>query len=171
MMGISYIVLTNIFLLSSSMNIIRDLPSNVNYLEDMHQYENKYIPEGNKHYIRFPSDLNNEIKFYLTLPKNMTLFPIYSAEFSNYPGDNELINTEFKNEIELKEREDLEYSVYSFDIKKTEPYKALFFQNNEIINYMSFYASSNVNYVDSNNNEMLVDLTLNSRKEVYYMEI
>ena len=169
-MRISYIVLTSIFLLSSSMNIIRDLPSNVNFLEDMAQYENKYIPEGNKFYIRIPSDLNNEIKFYLTLPKNTSLFPIYSAEFSNYPGDNELINTEFKNEIQLKEREDLEYSVYTFDIKKTEPYQALFFQNNEIINYMSFYASSNINYINSNNNEMLVDLTLNSRKEVYYME-
>jgi hypothetical protein len=26
-------------------------------------------------------------------------FKIYSAEFSNYPEDKELVNTEFKNEI------------------------------------------------------------------------
>ena len=34
-------------LLSSSMNIIRDFPSNVNFLEDMAQYENKYIRKEN----------------------------------------------------------------------------------------------------------------------------
>ena len=167
-MGISYIIFTSFLLLSLSMNIIRDLPPNVNFLEDMEQYENKYIPEGNKFYIRIPSDLNNEIKFYLTLPKNTTLFPIYSAEFSNYPEDKEIINTEFKNEIELKEKEDLEYSVYSFDIKKTKPYKALFFQNNEVINYISFYASSNIN--DINNNYNLTNLTLNHRTQIDYID-
>ena len=167
-MGIPFIIFTSICMLSLSMNIIKDLPPNVNFLEDMDQYQNKYIPEGNKFYIRIPSNLNNEIKFYLTLPKNTTLFPIYSAEFSNYPEDKELVNTEFKNEIELKERADLEYSVYLFDIKKTKPYKVLFFQNNEAINYMSFYASSSIN--DISNNNTLIDLTLYRRKQMDYID-
>ena len=139
----SYILLANLYLLCSSYNIIRDLPYNIYHVEDMNQYENKYLPEGNKFYIRFPSDLNNDIKFYLTIPKNTSLFPIYASEFSKYPSDKEIMDTNFKNEIELKNREDLYYSIYTYDIKKSDPYKVLYFQNNEILNYISFYASSN----------------------------
>lgn len=98
----SYILLANLYLLCSSYNIIRDLPYNIYHVEDMNQYENKYLPEGNKFYIRFPSDLNNDIKFYLTIPKNTSLFPIYASEFSKYPSDKEIMDTNFKNEIELK---------------------------------------------------------------------
>ena len=64
-----------LFLLSASRDIIRDLPYNIYQIEDMEQYETKYLPEGNKFYIRFPSNLNQDIKFYLTIPKNTTLFP------------------------------------------------------------------------------------------------
>ena len=46
-----------------------------------------------------------------------------------------------QNELQLKNREDEEYSIYSFDIKKTDSYKVLYFQNNEVLNYFSFYAA------------------------------
>ena len=145
----SYLLLANLFLVYSSYNIIRDLPYNIYHVEDMNQYENKYLPEGNKFYIRFPSNINNDIKFYLTIPKNTSLFPIYSTEFSKYPSDKEIIDTNFKNEIQLKKREDFYHSIYTYDIKKTDPYKVLYFQNNEILNYISFYASSNSTQVSS----------------------
>ena len=128
-----------LILIISSKYIIRDLPYNIYYVEDMNQYENEYIPEGNMYYIRFPYNINNNIKFSLTLPKNITLFPVYIAEFSQYPSDKEIFNTNFKQELELKNRDDFHYSVYSFDIK-----------NNEILNYISFYGSS---ISDSSNND------------------
>ena len=139
-----------LILIISSKYIIRDLPYNIYYVEDMNQYENKYIPEGNMYYIRFPYNINNNIKFSLTLPKNITLFPVYIAEFSQYPSDKEILNTNFKQELELKNRDDFHYSVYSFDIKNNEPYKVLYFKNNEILNYISFYGSS---ISDSSNND------------------
>ena len=142
-MRILYILFANLFLLTLSHSIIRDLPYNIYHIEDMEQYQNKYLPEGNKFFIRFPYNLDKEIKFYLTIPKNITLFPIYSSEYSEYPNDKEMANTDFKKEIEVTNREDLQYSIYSFDIKKTESYQVLYFQNNENLNYVSFYASSN----------------------------
>ena len=142
-MRISYILFANLFLLTLSHSIIRDLPYNIYHIEDMEQYQNKYLSEGNKFFIRFPYNLDKEIKFYLTIPKNITLFPIYSSEYSEYPNDKEIANTDFKKEIEVTNREDLQYSIYSFDIKKTESYQVLYFQNNENLNYVSFYASSN----------------------------
>ena len=110
-MRITYILFENLFLLSLSLNIIRDLPYNIYHVEDMDQYQNKYIPEGNKFFIRFPYNLDKEIKFYLTIPKNTTLFPIYSSEFSEYPSDEQLANTDFKKEIEVTNREDFQYSI------------------------------------------------------------
>ena len=138
-----------LFLLSASRDIIRDLPYNIYQIEDMEQYETKYLPEGNKFYIRFPSNLNQDIKFYLTIPKNTTLFPIYSSDFSNYPKDDEIIKSDYENELQLKNREDEEYSIYSFDIKKTDSYKVLYFQNNEVLNYLSFYAAPAVSAPDN----------------------
>ena len=43
--------------------------------------------------------------------------------------------------MQLKNLENEEYSIYSFDIKKTNSYKVLYFQNNEVLNYLSFYAT------------------------------
>jgi hypothetical protein len=142
-MKISCLLFLGLFLLSLSSNIIRDLPYNIYHVENMDQYKNKYIDEGNKFYIRFPSNFDNDVKFYLTIPKNITLFPIYSSEFNEYPSDKEIIKTDFKNEISLKNREDLQYSIYTFDLENTSPYKVLYFQNNELLNYISFYAFSN----------------------------
>ena len=129
-------------LLISSKDIIRDLPYNIYHIEDMNQYENKYIPEGNKYYIRFPYNINDNVKFSLSLPKNITLFPLYLATFSKYPSDKEISNTNFNNELELRNREDFHYSIYSYDLKNSAPYKVLYFKNNEILNYISLYASS-----------------------------
>lgn len=103
-----------LILIISSKYIIRDLPYNIYHVEDMNQYENKYIPEGNMYYIRFPYNINNNMKFSLTLPKNITLFPVYIAEFSQYPSDKEIFNTNFKQELELKNRDDFHYSVLLF---------------------------------------------------------
>ena len=141
-MKVFYFLLASLFFLSTSRDIIRDLPYNIYQIEDMNQYETKYLPEGNKFYIRFPSNLDKDITFHLTIPKDTTLFPIYSSDFSKYPSDDEIIKAEYQNEIQLKNREDEEYSIYSFDIKKTNSYKVLYFQNNEVLNYLSFYASS-----------------------------
>ena len=141
-MNVIYILFACLFFLSTSRDIIRDLPYNIYQIEDMNQYETKYLPEGNKFYIRFPSNLDKDIIFHLTIPKNTTLFPVYSSDFSKYPNDDEVIKAEYQNEIQLKNREDEEYSIYSFDIKKTNTYKVLYFQNNEVLNYLSFYASS-----------------------------
>ena len=159
------------FLLSASRDIIRDLPYNIYQIEDMEQYETKYLPEGNKFYIRFPSNLNQDVNFYLTIPKNTTLFPIYSSDFSNYPKDDEIIKSDFENELQLKNREDAEYSIYSFDIKKTDSYKVLYFQNNEILNYLSFYAApavSNTSNVVIKTIEYDKRTTVRERQEGYY---
>jgi len=107
-----------LFLYSAQFDIIRDLHFNINHEENMNAYENKYIPEGNKFFIRFPLNLNDKIKFILKIPKNINLFPIYSEDFLEFPTDKEIVNTNFKNEIPLKKKEDLEYSTYSFDIFK-----------------------------------------------------
>ena len=152
------------FLISFSYNIIRDLPYNIYYIEDMDKYENKFIPEGNKFFIRLPYCLDKEIKFYLTIPKNITLFPIYSSEFSAFPKDEELINTDFKNEIDLINIEDLNYSTYSFSIKKKELYQVLYFQNNEILDYISFYVHSNSS---NENNITITNLTINYGLYIY----
>ena len=110
----------NLFLLSLSLDIIKDLPFNIYHVEDMNQYENKIIPIGNKHFIRLPPcNSENNITFYLTIPKNISLFPIYSAEFSKYQSDKEITDINFKDEIELIKREDFHYSIYSFNIKNT----------------------------------------------------
>ena len=161
-MRISYILFTSLIWLSQ--NIIRDLPYNIYHIEDMNQYENKYLPEGNKFYIRFPSNLNDDIKFHLTIPKNTTLFPVYISEFSQLPSNQEIINAEFKNEIDLKNREDLDYSIYTFDIKKSDSFKVLYFQNNEILNYISFYASSKTSTFNSGS---IIDLNIGDRKEFF----
>jgi len=159
---ISHYLFFCLLLLISSKNIITDLPFNIYHVEDMNQYENKNIPEGNMYYIRFPYNINDNIKFSLTLPKNITLFPVYLAEFSQYPNDKEIFNTNFNKELELRNREDFHYSVYTFDIKNNEPYKVLYFKNNEILNYISFYASSISDFSNSDTNIIIKDVNFNS---------
>ena len=52
-------------------------------------------------------------------------------------------NTNFINEILLKSHEDLYYSKYFFEISgNCKLYKVLYFQNNEILNYLSLYSST-----------------------------
>ena len=86
-------------MISISFDIIRDLPYNTYHIEDKFSYEKNYIKERNNFYIRFPYNTEKDIKFYLTIPKNITLFPIYFYEFSAYPNDNDIINTNFNTEI------------------------------------------------------------------------
>ena len=152
-MNIYYLLLLNLFLLSISKYIIRDLPYNIYQIEDMNLYEAKYISEGNKFYIKFPKNSNNNITFSLLIPNNITLFPIYLSEFSKEPNDEEIINTNYNNELQLKDRDDQEYSKYSFHIKNSNSYKVLYFKNNEILNYLSFYALSN-----NNDNDDIINL-------------
>ena len=71
--------------------------------------QNIFLKEIN--FIRFPSNLNEDVNFYLTIPKNSTLFAIYSSDFSKYPNDDEIIKTDYENELLLKNREDEEYSI------------------------------------------------------------
>ena len=65
----------------------------------MFSYEKNNINEGNNFYFRFPYNTEKDIKFYLTIPKDITLLPIYFYEFSAYPNDNDIINTNFNTEI------------------------------------------------------------------------
>ena len=131
----------NLLFFSFQNEIIRDLPSNIYHIEDMSQFESKSIPEGTKYYIRLPKT-NSPIKLYLTIPKNIQIFPLYSAEFTNQPNDNQIVNKDYIKEVSLKTKEDLEYSIYSFDIEKSDSHKVLYFKNNEILNYLSLYAQS-----------------------------
>ncbi len=142
-MKIYYLSFLNLFLFSIFKNIIRDLYYNIYLIEDMNLYETKYIPEGNKFYIKFPKNEKNNITFSILIPNNITLFPIYLSEFSKEPNDQEIINTNYNNELQLKDRDDQEYSKYSFHITNSNSYKVLYFKNNEILNYLSFYALSN----------------------------
>ena len=135
-------LLITLFSFSLSLDIIRNLPYNIYQIEDMNQYETKNLPEGNRFYIKLPKNIEKDTTFYLTIPKDITLFPIYSSEFSEKPKDEEIINTDYKNEIQLKNRENQEYSIYSFNIEKSDSYKVLYFQNNEALNYLSFFASN-----------------------------
>ena len=137
-----HFLLIALFSLSLSLDIIRNLPYNIYQVEDMNQYETKNLPEGNRFYIKLPKNIEKDTTFYLTIPKDITLFPIYSSEFSEKPKDEEIINTDYKNEIQLKNRENQEYSIYSFNIEKSDSYKVLYFQNNEALNYLSFFASN-----------------------------
>ena len=140
-MGIFNALFVCFFLYSAQFDIIRDLPYNVNHEENMDVYVNKYIPKGTKFFIRFPLDLNCNITFILKICKNINFFPIYSEDFLEFPNDKEIVNTNFKNEIPLTKKEDLEYSTYSFNIIKNKneaAYKAIYFQNNEILNFISF---------------------------------
>ena len=94
-MRIFFLFFNSFFIFISSLNIIRDISYNIYHIEDMNQYQGKYIPEGNKFYIRFSSNIRSDIKFYLTIPKNISLFPIYLSDFSKYPSDEEIIGTNF----------------------------------------------------------------------------
>lgn len=143
-MNVYPLLFASLFFFSTSLNIIRDLPYNIYQIEDMNQYETKYLPEGNRFYIRLPSSPNKEsTTFYLSIPRNTTIFPIYSKEFPNKPSEEEIINTEYNDELQLKNRDDQEYSIYSYDIQKSDSYKVLYFQNNEILNYLSFSTGAN----------------------------
>ena len=168
-----YFLIITLFFISSSRNIIKSLPYNIYQIEDMNQYETKYLPEGNKFYIKLSKNIRNDITFYLTIPKNIELFPIYSSEFKEIPKDEEIINTDYQNEIQLKNKENEEYSIYSFNNEKSDSYKVLYFQNNEALNYLSFFAS--------NSNETIIHnetLDYNSKHEyvlnesaVFYFQI
>lgn len=140
-MNYSFFIFINLLIISFQNEIIRDLPYNIYHIEDMNRYETKTIPEGTKYFIRFPPSSNENIIFYLTIPKNISLFPIYFTEFSEYPNIKDINNIDFKNEIELKNFDDLYYRIYSFNIKSNKLYKLLYFKNNEALNYLSFYAS------------------------------
>lgn len=104
-MRIIFLILVNIFLLTLSETIIRDLHYNNYHTEDMNNYENKFIPEGTKFFIRFPYNSENEMKFYIILLKNMTLFSIYNSEFSEYPDDATIKSRNFINKIVLNKQE------------------------------------------------------------------
>ena len=145
-MSAFHLLLASLFLLSASLDIIRYLPYNIYQIEDMNKYENKNLPEGNRFFIRLPKNIKNDLTFYLTIPKDIELFPIYFSEFSKIPNDEEIINTNYQTEINLKDREEQEYSIYSFDIKQTDSYKVIYFQNNEKLNYLSFYAEVPIKY-------------------------
>ena len=60
-MNIFQFLFLDLFLFYASHDIIRDLPYNIYQIDDFNKYETKYIPEGNKFYIRFPSNVNNII--------------------------------------------------------------------------------------------------------------
>ena len=137
-----HFLLITLFSFSLSLDIIRNLPYNIYQVEDMNQYETKNLPEGNRFYIKLPKNIEKDTTFYLTIPKDITVFPIYSSEFSEKPKDEDIINTDYKNEIQLKNRENQEYSIYSFNIEKSDSYKVLYFQNNEALNYLSFFVSN-----------------------------
>ena len=42
-----HFLLITLFSLSLSLDIIRNLPYNIYQIEDMNQYETKFLPEGN----------------------------------------------------------------------------------------------------------------------------
>ena len=138
-----YLLLTNIFLLTSPY-IIRDLPFNTYYIEDMSQYENKLLSEGTEFFIRFPYNAENEIKFYLILSKNIAIFPIYISEFAENPDETDITNTNFINEKSLSDQEEegSQYIKYSYDITITKPYQVIYFKNDKKLDYISFYAYS-----------------------------
>ena len=142
-MLIIYLLLANIFILTSSY-IIRDLPFNTYHIEDMTKYENKLLSEGTEFFIRFPYNSENEIKFYIILPKNITIFPIYISEFAENPDETEITNTNFINAISLsdQEEEDTQYIKYTYDITNTKPYQVIYFKNDKELNYISFLAYS-----------------------------
>ena len=172
-MRIFHFLITTLFFFSSSRDIIKTLPYNIYQIEDMNQYETKYLPEGNKFYIKLPKIIEKDTTFYLTIPKNITLFPIYSSEFKENPKNEEIINTDYKNEIELKNKENEEYSKYSFNIEKSNSYKVLYFQNNEALNYLSFFASNSNETMKHNetlNYKLKYEYELNE-SDVFYFQI
>lgn len=143
-MRIIVLILANIFLLTLSDTIIRDLAYNNYHTEDMNNYENQIIPEESKFFIRFPYDSENEMKFYIILHENTTIFPIYISQFDEYPDDTSISPTNFINQIALnsQEKENTQYIKYSYNINKIKPYLVIYFQNEEALNYISFYAYS-----------------------------
>ena len=107
-MKILHFLLTTLFLVSSSLDIIRNLSSNIYQIDDLNKYKTKNLPEGNRYYIKLPKNFEKDSTFYLTIPKNITLFPIYFSEFSENPKNEEIIKTDYKKEIQLKNRENQE---------------------------------------------------------------
>ena len=137
-----YLLLTNIFLLTSPY-IIRDLPFNTYYIEDMSQYENKLLSEGTEFFIRFPYNAENEIKFYLILSKNIAIFPIYISEFAENPDETEITKTYLRNAIPLSDQEEeTQYIKYSYDITTSQQYQVIYFKNDKNVDYISFFAYS-----------------------------
>ena len=172
-----YIFLISLFIQTSPKIIIRDVQYNINYIEDMDQYENNSFPEGSQFFILFPYSIENTVEFNFTIPNNISIFPIYFSEFSEYPNETEINNTEFINEIVLtNQEEDEQYIKYSYDIKKTQSYLVLYFQNNETLNYMSFFAYSRNS---TNGTITCLDLPMNysfslfslEKKSSYYLKL
>ena len=90
-MKILHFLLTTLFSLSSSLDIIGNLPFNIYQIEDLNKYETKNLPEGNRYFIKLPKNFEKDTTFYLTIPKNITLFPIYFSEFSENPKMKKLL--------------------------------------------------------------------------------
>ena len=45
-------LITTLFFFSLTRDIIKNIPYNIYQIEDMNKYETKYLPEGNKFYIK-----------------------------------------------------------------------------------------------------------------------
>ena len=63
-MRIFHFLITSLFLFSLTRDIIKNIPYNIYQIEDMNQYETKYLPEGNKFYINYLKILK-EIQYFI----------------------------------------------------------------------------------------------------------
>ena len=129
-----------LFILSSLPTIkpiIKDLSFNV-------AHEERYLPELTQYYIRFPSNFFKKFKFYINYPKTTTFFPVYFAEFSQYPTDSEINQKEFTNKLKLINQEDPQYHKFTTEIEYKEQYIVIYFKNNEALNYLYLYAKTEI---------------------------
>ena len=129
-----------LFILSSLPTIkpiIKDLSFNVEYKEQQ-------LPELTQYYIRFPLNFIKKFKFYINYPKTTNPFPVYFAEFPQYPTDSEINQTDFTNELVLNNQEDPQYDKYTADVEYKEQYIVIYFKNDEALNYLYLYTKTEI---------------------------
>ena len=138
-----YILLfINIFSFSLSEKLIRNVTYNIPYTENLDRYGNGYLPPGTDYYIRFPTIFQNELIFYISIPRNIKLFEIHLLKYSDYPDDNIISNNKSNEILEFKTDENFDYYTrYSTNITNDDCYIILYFKTDVAINILNYYAN------------------------------
>ena len=160
-----YILFFKYLFILSSLPTIKPIIKDLSFNE---VHEEQFLPELTQYYIRFPSNFFKKFKFYINYPKTTNSFPVYSAEFSQYPTDSEINQKEFINELVFNNQEDPQYHKFTTEIEYKEQYIVIYFKNNEALNYLYLYAKTEIAINDIECNNKYEYENVNKETKLYF---